>query len=276
MTIDKEQLFNISRAVYGPVTSWRFGQSLGIDPLFVDSICSFNCFYCQLGNINVHTAERKVYVPTAKVVEDFKVVTAGKPFHVITYSGNGEPTLATNLKEIILELRKLSSVNQTILTNGTTLLLPEVVDALCELDRISVKLDAGSEEIFQRMNRPVAGITLQTIVDGIQRLKKRFTGELEIQTMFSSVNLGDLDNYIPLLNAIEPDLVQLNTPTRPYPAEWHRENRGNHVQEFDYKTSKLKIISESEARMVEQRLRAETSLDIITNFPKPESGQADS
>ncbi len=266
--MDKEELFQVSRAVYGPVKSWRFGQSLGIDPLFVDSICSFNCFYCQLGNIDVHTAERKVYVSTEQIVEDFKAVTKDKPFDVITYSGNGEPTLATNLKEIILALKELTNAHQSILTNATTLLIPEVIEAVCLLDKVSVKIDAGSEDIFNRMNRPVEGITLQLVVDGIKNLQKHFTGELEVQTMFSSINVDDLDNYIQLINQIKPDLVQLNTPTRPYPAEWHRENRGNHLMEFDHKVSKLKIISEEQAKMIEQRVRDETGLEIISNFPK--------
>jgi wyosine [tRNA(Phe)-imidazoG37] synthetase (radical SAM superfamily) len=267
MTNSKETLFQISRAVYGPVKSWRFGQSLGIDPLFVDSICSFNCYYCQLGNIEQHTMARREYVATAKVVEDFRAVTDGKPFDVITYSGNGEPTLATNLGEIITALRALSQVEQVILTNGTTLLIPEVVDTLCQLDRVSVKLDAGSEELFQRINRPVAGVTLQSVVDGIHTLKARFPGELEIQTMFSAVNLDDLDSYIELINNLRPDLLQLNTPTRPYPAEWHRENRGNHLQQFDCKVSQLKIITAEEGRRVEERIRRETGIPVISNFP---------
>ncbi|MEK6624776.1 MAG: radical SAM protein, partial [Bdellovibrionota bacterium] len=36
-----------TQTVYGPVKSWRFGQSLGIDPIFHVSTCSFNCIYCQ-------------------------------------------------------------------------------------------------------------------------------------------------------------------------------------------------------------------------------------
>ena len=265
--MDKEELFQISRAVYGPVKSWRFGMSLGIDPLFIDSICSFNCFYCQLGNIDQHTNERKVYVSTEKVVDDFKAVTRDNPFDVITYSGNGEPTLATNLQEMILAIKALTDAHQSILTNATTLLIPEVIEALCLLDKVSVKIDAGSENIFQRMNRPVAGITLQLVLDGIENLKKHFSGELEVQTMFSSVNISDLDNYIELLNSIKPDLVQLNTPTRPYPSEWHRENRGNHLLQFDHKVSALKVISEEQAALIENRVKHETGLKVQSNFP---------
>ena len=54
--------------VYGPVDSWRVGRSPGVDLLCVDSVCSFRCVYCQLGRINMHTAERRVYVPTTCAV----------------------------------------------------------------------------------------------------------------------------------------------------------------------------------------------------------------
>ena len=264
--MDKEKQFTISRAVYGPVKSWRFGSSLGIDLLFVDSICSFNCVYCQLGNIEKHTDKRKVYVATKKVIQDFKAVSQSNPFDIITYSGNGEPTLASNLKEVIISLKALTSVPQSILTNGTTLLNPEVIDALCLLDKVSVKVDAGSESVFGRINRPVKGCTLQRVVDGIDNLKQRFNGELEVQSMFSNATMADLDNYIALLNKIKPDKVQLNTPTRPYPSEWHRENRGNHLQEYDYPVSALKIISQKNAEKVLTAVREKTGLDVQSNF----------
>ena len=263
---NKKQQFNISRTVYGPVKSWRFGLSLGVDLLFVDSICSFTCVYCQLGDIQSHTAERKEYVATKKVIQDFKAVSKNNPFDIITYSGNGEPTLASNLKETIISLRALSPVPQSILTNGTTLLNSDVIDALCLLDKVSVKLDAGSEAFFNRINRPVKGCTLQGVVDGIGNLKQRFSGELEVQSMCCNASMADLDNYIALLNKIKPDKVQLNMPTRPYPSEWHRENRGNHLQVFDYPVSALKIISQKNADKVLSAVREKTDLDVQSNF----------
>ena len=266
IAVNKEQQFNISRSVYGPVKSWRFGLSLGIDLLFVNSICSFNCIYCQLGNIQNHTDERKVYISTKKVIQDFKAIGQNNPFDIITYSGNGEPTLASNLKETIISLRALTSVPQSILTNGTTLLNPDVIDALCLLDKVSVKLDAGSEAVFNRINRPVKGCTLQSVVDGIDNLKQRFNGELEVQSMFCNATMADLDNYITLLNKIKPDKVQLNTATRPYPSEWHRENRGNHLQEYDYPVSSLKKISRENAEWVLKEVRQQTAFNIQSNF----------
>jgi len=56
-------------AVYGPVSSWRYGRSLGIDPIGCVSTCSFNCVYCQLGEIEHKTSTRAIYVPTEQILE---------------------------------------------------------------------------------------------------------------------------------------------------------------------------------------------------------------
>ena len=134
------------------------------------------------------------------------------------------------------------------------------------LDKVSVKLDAGSEDFFRRINRPVTGCTLQSVMDGIDNLKKKFDGELEVQSMFCNATMADLDNYISLLNKIKPDKVQLNMPTRPYPSEWHRENRGNHLQAYDYPVSALKVISRENAERVLTEVHQRTAFNIQSNF----------
>lgn len=87
-------------SVYGPVDSWRFGKSIGIDLLMDPSTCSFNCTYCQLGFIQRITRDRKIYVPTKKVIEDFEN-SNWQNCDVVTFSGSGEPTLALNIGEVI-------------------------------------------------------------------------------------------------------------------------------------------------------------------------------
>src|SRR5690606_34812133 len=161
--------FPNTKTVYGPVKSWRFGQSLGIDPIFETSTCSFNCVYCQLGHIQDITTKHKVYVPTQKVLSDFSEVLAAKtPIDVITYSGSGEPTLASNLEEMIDGIRNLApSLPQYVLTNATELHLPQVRAALKKLDKVIVKIDAADEELFSRVNRPAPGVTLKSVIDGI-------------------------------------------------------------------------------------------------------------
>ena len=158
-------------SIYGPVDSWRLGRSLGVDVLCVDSICSFECVYCQLGKINRVTTERAVFVPTEKVISDLRNAD-WQSADVITFSGSGEPTLAANLGEIITAIRDLTGKPIAILTNST-LLGDAIVRAEAGLaDRVYCKLDAWSEDSLRRVDRPAAGVSLGSIVSGIRQFRK--------------------------------------------------------------------------------------------------------
>ncbi len=272
--VKEAKLFSNTTTVYGPVKSWRFGISLGIDPIFKTSTCSFNCVYCQLGHIQNITNQLQIYVPTSQIVEDFKSQILNQPkIDVITYSGSGEPTLAQNLGEIADKLKSLRPKSeQIILTNATELYRQEVRENVKKLDRIIVKIDAPNEELFQLVNRPTSGTTLKRCLEGILKLKEEYEGVLEVQTMFMPINKKELSQLAEILKKISPDIVQLNTPKRPYPLEWHRENRGNHKLIFDYKTRNLKTLSKNEAWEVENQLAELTKLPILSIYqrePKP-------
>ena len=262
------ETFPNSKTVYGPVTSWRFGESLGIDPIFETSTCSFNCFYCQLGHFQNITTLQRVYVPTEKVLKDFKeALDSSKKIDVITYSGSGEPTLASNLGEIVLGIRKLApEIPQFLLTNGTQFHLDEVKENIKGIDKIIFKLDALTEKEFQLINRPAPGVTLKLIKENIKTLKENYTGDLEIQTMFMPLNSSDLKSYSEFIAEVKPKTVQLNTPKRPYPLSWHRENRGNHNAIFDYEVRDLRTVSQEEASDIEKELRQNTSAEIISIY----------
>ena len=107
-------------AVYGPVQSWRYGRSLGIDPIGQVSTCSFNFVYCQLGEIEIKTQQRQIYVPTSDILQGLEYFD---PLYVdvITLSGSGEPTLAANLGEILKGIKTLTQRSILVLTNGTPL-----------------------------------------------------------------------------------------------------------------------------------------------------------
>ena len=81
------------------------GWSLGVDLIQEISTCSFNCIYCQLGEIQVKTTERRIYVPTERVLADLQGVDWSK-VDVVTVSGCGEPTLALNLGEVLRQIRQ--------------------------------------------------------------------------------------------------------------------------------------------------------------------------
>jgi wyosine [tRNA(Phe)-imidazoG37] synthetase (radical SAM superfamily) len=250
--------------VYGPVRSWRVGLSLGIDLLHLNSICSFRCVYCQLGKINVHTDVRKVYVPTETVMRDLKS-SDWRRADIITLSGNGEPTLAANIGEVIREIKSFTLKPVLVLTNSAHLSDPLVRRGISAADRIFCKLDAAEDKTFRKIARPVEGITLRRIVDGIKMLRAEYAGFLAIQTMLTQINRNQLQPLATLLKEIQPDEVQLNLPLRPIPRRWSFEARGNREFSTPDLTS-LKPLPRQEALLMGTILRRLTYLRIVSPY----------
>lgn len=216
-------------AVYGPVNSWRYGRSLGIDPIGAISTCSFNCVYCQLGEIERLSGDRQIFVATADILGELAKFTPWE-VDVITLSGSGEPTLAKNLGEILQGIKTLTGKLALVLTNATLLNDAQVRQELALADKVSVKLDGLWPDHLQRINRPIAGIELEQILSGIQAFQEEFTGELSVQTMVLQPWDQTTENrYLELLSLIQPAEVQLNSPTRPKPLQRELEGRGNHT-----------------------------------------------
>lgn len=252
--------------IYGPVLSWRYGRSLGVDPIVETSTCSFNCIYCQLGEIQRKTTERRVFVPTAYVEADLEGVNWDE-VDVVTISGSGEPTLAANLEEIIQAIRRFTKKPIHLLTNATMLYLPEVRQQVRGLDVIGCKLDAPNDAMLKRINRPVEGVTLERIVEGILALKAEFPGRLALQIMFMPANVKEVEALVPLICRIQPDEVDLNTPRRPYPLEWYQASRGDHESKyFSGEKRTLKVITPEEAAWAERTLREKTGVELVSVY----------
>ncbi len=213
--------------IYGPVYSWRFGNSLGVDLLLHESVCSFRCPYCQLGRIARKTNERSLYVPTRKVIADLEA-HRWKDADVITFSGNGEPTLATNLGEAIQAVQDLTKKPIVVLTNGALLSDPAVRKELAKAEHVSCKLDAPTDELLYALNRPAGGLTLDKLVSGIEAFALEFKGEFSLQTMVMPGNAKLAEDFVPILKRLAPSEVHLNVPSRPFPESWRPEFRGDH------------------------------------------------
>ncbi|MDA0838272.1 MAG: radical SAM protein [Planctomycetota bacterium] len=251
-------------SVYGPVLSWRVGWSLGVDLICETSFCSFNCIYCQLGNIQEHVYERKLFVPTEKVMADLRE-SDWKKSDIITFSGSGEPTLALNIGEAIVQMKDFTGKPTLILTNGTTLGDPQVREEILPCDKVFVKIDAATEKTFQRVNRPVESFSLQNIIEWTLQFKEEYHGYLGVQCMFMPVNLKEAEALADILIRIGPDEVQLNTPKRPYPDDWYLPSRGSH-DGVPYPAKPLKVITQGEADGVEELLREKTGLNIVSVY----------
>jgi wyosine [tRNA(Phe)-imidazoG37] synthetase (radical SAM superfamily) len=204
--------------IYGPVYSWRLGFSLGIDPLTTGKkYCSFNCSYCQLGRTENLCHERRVFVSTSAIVNEVKALPADCHIDCITLSGNGEPTLAINLGDIIQALKKIRSEKIAVITNSSTVMQPDVRADLRLADLILFKVEAPNQELFEKINQAPAGLKLSDILEGIRLLKKTYKGKLVVQTMLTDDNKGQAVELAQLIRTIGPDEVQLNTPLRPNP-----------------------------------------------------------
>ncbi len=202
--------------VYGPVSSWRLGSSLGVDLICSPKkICSFECVYCQLEETEEHTIKRRNFISIDKLeYELIDALTKTNP-DVITLSGTGEPTLAKNMDEAIDKIKEISDLPIAILTNSTLLYKKEVRDSLKKIDIIVAKLDSGNKEIFKKMNHPVKEITFEKTINGIKKMRQEFSGKFATQSMFIEKNKDNAKELAKITREINPDEIQINTPLRP-------------------------------------------------------------
>jgi wyosine [tRNA(Phe)-imidazoG37] synthetase (radical SAM superfamily) len=250
-------------SVYGPVESWRYGRSLGIDPIGAVSTCSFDCVYCQLGAIEVKTRERRVFVATSAILDDLKAFDPAG-VDAITLSGSGEPTLALNLGEILAGIKALMATRVGVLTNASLLDDPVVREELARADFVAVKLDAATETRFHRVDRPVAGIGLDGIRRGLLQFRRQFTGQLAVQTMLLGAwSEREQAQYVAFVREVGADEIQICTPTRPRPRAHELDARGLRPGETPaYPLRHLELVNPDVLRDFGARLRRETGLTV--------------
>lgn len=205
--------------VFGPVPSRRLGRSLGVD-LIPFKTCTYDCIYCQLGRTTYKTCERKEWVPLNAVLANIEQKLSTNP-DVITLSGSGEPTLYSRVEELISGIKELTDIPIAVLTNGSLLWRDDVRNQLLNADVVIPSLDAGSEAVFRAINRPHPGILFDQMLSGLVEFREIYKGKywLEVFLLGGYTTIEpELRELIECVERIKPDLVQLNTVTRP-PAE---------------------------------------------------------
>lgn len=202
--------------VYGPVSSWRLGRSLGIDPICREGkICSFDCIYCSLGLTAEKTIERRVFVHEEQVAQALKKAMKKVEADIVTFSGTGEPTLAQNLGGLIEVARETSGLPIAVLTNSSLKNREDVRKDLAKADVVKGKLDAPNEELLKQINRPHEKILFEDIVEGLKKFRKDFKGKFALEVMFVPQNKNLSEEITKIIREINPDEVQINTPLRP-------------------------------------------------------------
>ena len=205
----------INSIIYGPVPSWRLGRSLGIDLLSTDGkTCSFDCIYCQLGKTLYPLAERREFVSLDRLVNQLEALGEIEA-DFVTFSGVGEPTLASNLGQAIEIAKSVLHRPVAVLTNSWLMPREDVRRDLAKADVVVAKVDAPKEELFRRVNRPYGGYSIDKIVQGIKLFRENYRGKLAIQMMFIDVNRHYAREMAEIARSLSPDEVQLNTPLRP-------------------------------------------------------------
>ena len=204
--------------LYGPVPSRRLGLSCGIDivPL---KVCTLNCIYCQLGRTSRTITERKIYIPMEPVLAELKeALSEGLVTDYITLAGSGEPTLNSQLGELIGGIKKLTNIPVAILTNGTLLYRDDVRADCVKADVVMPSLDAGDEQTFQKINRPNGIISVEKLISGLCTFRKEYSGLIWLEVFLIGGINTEPEHIAKIKKAIEkirPDKIHLNTAVRP-------------------------------------------------------------
>jgi wyosine [tRNA(Phe)-imidazoG37] synthetase (radical SAM superfamily) len=139
----------------------------------------------------------------------------------ITLSGSGEPTLNTNIGEIIQRIKEITSIPVVLLTNSSLLSLDDVRRGLLEADVVLPSLDAITPSLFEYINRPHPPLKIEEIISGLIQFRKQYRGQIWLEILFCrGVNDGkeEIEKLKEVIERIKPERIQLNTSVRP-PAE---------------------------------------------------------
>lgn len=210
---------------FGPVPSRRLGKSLGINNI-PDKVCSYACVYCQIGKTLRMEVKRRPFYPPELIFEEVKrkvekAWERGERIDYLTFVPDGEPTLDANLGEEI-EMLKSFNIPLAILTNSSLIWREDVRNDLLKLDFVSLKLDAVTEALWRKVDRPHKTLKLDKILEGILEFRRDFKGKIVTETMLiDGINYGDeLKKIAEFLRELKPDMAYIAVPTRPPWEKW--------------------------------------------------------
>ncbi len=213
----------MAKYVYGPVPSRRLGQSLGVSPI-PEKTCNYNCIYCQLGKTTNFTNHRKRFFnPKDILAEISEAIRQERKIDYITFVGEGEPTLSSDLGILIEGTKKLTDLPVAVITNGSLLSLETVRAEMRKVDVIMPTFDAGNSKLFRFINRPHKEVRFNKLVTGLKKSRLEFNNELWIEVMLlKGINdsVETLEEIKGFLDVFHPDQVQISIPSRPPTEPW--------------------------------------------------------
>ncbi|MBQ5622673.1 MAG: radical SAM protein [Alistipes sp.] len=221
--------------IFGPVRSRRLGLSLGVNLLPVESkLCNFDCIYCECGWNEDHPGRRRfnsredVREMLAKTLR--RMVDEGEVPDVITFAGNGEPTMHPDFEDIIADTIALRDqicpqAKVSVLSNATQIHREDVRRALLRVDNNILKLDSAFDATVQLINKPQGSYSVERTVE----LMKLFEGEMILQTMFlrgeylgqrvDNTTEKEVEAWLDIVEQIRPRQVMIYSLDRDTPCQ---------------------------------------------------------
>lgn len=234
--------------VFGPVPSRRLGRSLGVNNI-PPKVCTYSCVYCQAGRTtNLGIERQPFYEPDAiaRAVEG-RIELArrrGEKIDYVTFVSDGEPTLDIGLGPAI-ELVKAFGVPVAVVTNASLLWRDDVREALAGADWVSMKVDAVSDAVWRRIDRPHGRLSMEQVLEGQREFARSYKGTVATETLIVA-GLNDEEEEVEAIAAhvgeLRPSTAWLSIPMRP-PAETWVKAPGRAVLERVRETFERKVAS---------------------------------
>ena len=219
-------LEDIGKLAFGPVPSRRLGKSLGINNIPAKT-CSYSCVYCQLGRTVNMTTKRQTFYKPEDIFEETKrkvneASSRDERIDYITFVPDGEPTLDINIDKATYNLKQIE-IPIAVITNASLIWRDDVKEDLAEMNLVSLKVDAVSEDLWRRMNRPHKNLRLDAVLEGVTEFAKEFKGSIISETMLvDGINYGDefeeIADFLKQLKRIDKAYIAI--PTRPPTEKW--------------------------------------------------------
>jgi len=192
---------------------------------------------------------RDQYVTPKEILYELDyTLRQGQKIDYITLSGSGEPTLNFNIGEIIKAVKGITGIPVAVLTNGTLFYQEQVREALYQADLVIPSLDAVSQDIFERVNRPHSSLKADRLIEGLISFRSEFCGEIWLEIMFVKGFNDHLDEVIKIKNTvskINPQKIQINTVVRPPAEDCAKELSSEDLQ-------KIKVILGEECSIIKE------------------------
>ncbi len=209
--------------LFGPVPSRRLGRSLGVSPI-PPKTCNYSCVYCQIGRTTHFSNTREDFFPKEEILAEITdFIKTTDDFDYITFVGEGEPTLCKSLGWLIRSTKEITDKPVAVITNGALLYDPETRQDLLAADVILPTLDAVTQELFKKVNRPKKEITIDKVIQGMFEFRKEFQGQIWMEVMLVK-GLNDSPETISKIKAVLDNLgcdrVYVNVPIRPPAEKW--------------------------------------------------------